>query len=242
MIREYLRWHSPALKRDMEMLVFGDAGTKVLLFPTRDGRFYEYEDIGIVKALSERISSGHLQLFCLEGLAHEIFYCQRIDTPEKIRRYKCLEEYVIEEVIPYATHINSHPDLTAAGCSLGAYYAANMAFRHPGLFNRLVAFSGRYDLTTGVEGFAPLLGGDYDEEVYFNTPIHFLPNLSHSNELRALEAMDLVFVIGNQDPFLENNRNLSSILQRKGIQHQLHEWEGRAHQGHSWRQMARIYL
>jgi esterase/lipase superfamily enzyme len=32
----------------MELLVFGHAGPKVLVFPTRDGRFYEYENLGLV--------------------------------------------------------------------------------------------------------------------------------------------------------------------------------------------------
>ncbi len=34
MNREYLRWFSPSLQRDMEMLVFGHAGARVLVFPT----------------------------------------------------------------------------------------------------------------------------------------------------------------------------------------------------------------
>jgi hypothetical protein len=37
MHREYHRWFSQRLQRDMEMLVFGHAGAKVIVFPTRDG-------------------------------------------------------------------------------------------------------------------------------------------------------------------------------------------------------------
>ena len=43
MKREYHRWYSHCMERDMELLVFGHGGAKVLVFPTRDGRFYEYE-------------------------------------------------------------------------------------------------------------------------------------------------------------------------------------------------------
>lgn len=53
MKREYLRWYSHRLHRDMELLIFGHAGAKVLMFPTRDGRFFEYEELGIVASLSE---------------------------------------------------------------------------------------------------------------------------------------------------------------------------------------------
>ena len=41
MNREYHRWHSPALSRDMELLVFGHADARVLVFPTSLGKFYE---------------------------------------------------------------------------------------------------------------------------------------------------------------------------------------------------------
>ena len=44
MNREYHKWWSPNLSRDMELLVFGHSGAKVLVFPTRGGRFYEYRE------------------------------------------------------------------------------------------------------------------------------------------------------------------------------------------------------
>ncbi|MBC8077315.1 MAG: esterase, partial [Chloroflexales bacterium] len=39
MHRSYHAWHSPALGRTMELLVFGHGGTPVLVFPTSRGRF-----------------------------------------------------------------------------------------------------------------------------------------------------------------------------------------------------------
>ncbi len=68
MNREYLRWYSQRLHRDMEMLVFGHAGAKVLVFPTREGRFFEYEQLGLVASLADKLQAGHLQLYCIEGL------------------------------------------------------------------------------------------------------------------------------------------------------------------------------
>ena len=37
----------------MELLIFGHAGAKVLMFPTRDGRFWEYEALNVVGRLAE---------------------------------------------------------------------------------------------------------------------------------------------------------------------------------------------
>jgi esterase/lipase superfamily enzyme len=125
---------------------------------------------------------------------------------------------------------------------LGAYHAANIAFRHPHLFQKLVAFSGRFDLTLDVEHFRNLLDGYYDENVYFHTPTHFLPNLDCELRLDQLRRMEIVLVIGKDDPFLQNNHMLSQILRQKDIPHALHEWDERAHQGYYWRRMAPLYI
>lgn len=242
MNREYHCWHSPHLNRDMELLVFGHAGAKVLVFPTRDGRFYEYEDLRIVRALSDKINAGHLQLYCVEGMAGETFYCWWRQPADRIQRYLQYEDYLLREVLPFMASRNPAPCTISHGCSLGAFFAANLAFRHPHLFQKLSAFSGRYDLTLNVEHFGDLFDGYYDEGVYYNTPTHFLPNLDCPERLGALRKMDIVLVIGKEDPFLENNRHLSRILWEKGVWNALHEWDGRAHQGRYWRKMAPLYL
>src|SRR5688572_7945895 len=51
MRRDYHRWYSPSLGRDMELLVFGHAGARVLVFPTSLGKYYEWEDRGMVATL-----------------------------------------------------------------------------------------------------------------------------------------------------------------------------------------------
>jgi esterase/lipase superfamily enzyme len=54
--------------------------------------------------------------------------------------------------------------------------------------------------------------------------------------------MDVILTIGESDPFRENNECLSRILHGKGVPHQLHIWQDRAHSGRYWRRMARIYI
>jgi esterase/lipase superfamily enzyme len=242
MHREYYRWFSHRLHRDMELLVFGHAGAKVLVFPTRDGRFHEYEDLRIVNSLAEKINAGQLQLWCLDNIASETFYCFWRHPADRIRRHVQYEEYILNEVMPLMNQKNPHPCTIAHGCSLGAFLAGSMAFRYPHLFQKLAAFSGRYDLTMNVESFGDLFNGYYDENVYFHTPSHFMPNLNCDRRLDQLRRMDIVMVVGDDDPFLHNNRQLSEILRTKGISHQLHIWEGRAHRGQYWRRMAPLYI
>ena len=242
MNREYHCWFSSHLERDMELLVFGHSGAKVLMFPTRDGRFFEYENIRVVDSLQHKIEAGHIQLFCLDSIDHDSFYSSWRPPQDRIQRHARFEEYILHEVMPFIESKNQHPCMIAQGCSLGAYHAANIAFRHPQLFQKLVAFSGRFDLTLDVEHFRNLLDGYYDENVYFHTPTHFLPNLNCDWRLEQLRKMDIVIVIGKDDPFLQNNHTLSQILQQKGIQHTLHEWDERAHKGYYWRRMAPLYI
>lgn len=242
MRRDYRRWYSPRLQREMELLIFGHGGAKVLMFPTREGRFWEYEQLRVVGALAEKVMAGHLQLFCIEGLAQESFYDRARPPAERLRRQAALEDYVLHEVLPLMAWMNGHDCTIAMGCSLGAYQAASLAFRHPHLFRKLAAFSGRYDLTLSVEHFGDLLDGHYDQDVYFHTPTHFLPNLDCAWRLDRLRAMDIVLTIGREDPFFDNNRALSQVLGQKQVSHQLHVWEGRAHRGSAWRAMAALYV
>ena len=242
MQREYHKWWSWRLGREMELLVIGHAGAKVLVFPTRGGRFYEYENLRMPAVLWHKIESGQLQFLCLDGLDAETFYCWWAHPEGRIQRHIQYENYILHEVFPFMNSKNPDSCVIAHGCSLGAYQAANIAFRHPHLFKKLVAFSGRYDLTRKADDFDSLFGGHYSENIYFNTPTHFLPNLECPALLGHLREMDIVLTIGKEDPFRDNNEELSDILQRKGIGHQIHRWDDRAHCGYSWRKMAQIYV
>jgi esterase/lipase superfamily enzyme len=242
MKREYHRWYSHRMGRDMELLVFGHGGAKVLVFPTRDGRFHEYEDIGIVGSLAHKINAGHIQLFCVDSVDHDSLYCFWRHPADRIRRHMQFEDYVLNEVLPLMWSINQHPCTISHGASLGAYHAANIAFRHPHLFRKLSAFSGRYDLTINVESFRDLFDGYHDENIYYHNPSHFMPNLHCEHRLRHLRDMDIVLTIGQDDPFLDNNLQLSRVLGEKGIHHALHIWGGRAHRASAWRQMAPLYI
>jgi len=242
MNREYHKWWSNRLQRDMELLVFGHSGAKVLVFPSRLGRFYEYENLGIVDSLKHKIEQGWLQLYCVDSVDAESFYCGWAHPSGRIRRHVDFEEYILNEVLPFMNSKNPHDCVISHGVSLGAFHAANIAFRYPHFFKKLVAFSGRYDLTLSVESFNDLFDGFYNEDIYFHTPNHFLPNLECSSRLNKLRDMDITLVIGREDPFLENNQQLSSILSQKGINHQFSIWDDRAHRGYYWRRMASLYI
>jgi len=242
MNREYHQWHSPAIGRTMELLVFGHAGARVIVFPTRDGRFFDYENWRMVAALQEKIEAGLLQLFCVDSIDAESLYADWAIPADRMKRHLDYEAYILGEVAPFSATLNPDYTLVAHGCSLGAYHAMNVALRHPHRFGKVVALSGRYDLTESVGSFRSLLDGHYDDLVYFNNPSHFLPRLEDADILQELRRMEIVFAIGKDDAFLENNRRLSAAMTGKQIAHTFAIWHGEAHRARDWRQMVRLYL
>ena len=242
MKREYHKWYSKHLERDMELLVFGFSGAKVLFFPPRMGRFFDYEDWGVIASLEHKITNGDLQVFCVDSVDLESFYISFKDPGYRIYRHIQYEHYVLEEVLPFANSINVNPNIISAGCSLGAYHAVNVAMRHPQLFCKVVGMSGRYDLTQSSGYFKDLLSGFHNDFVYFNMPNQYLKNIEDENIIQQLKTMDIVLAIGKEDSFLESNYKLSNIFNEKGIPHKLYEWDLLAHKAKDWRKMVAIYF
>ena len=239
--REYHKWYCHDLSRDMEMLVFGHAGARVLVFPTRVGRFYDYENMGMVDSLRHHIQMGWIQLFCVDSIDHETFYCDWCRPRDRILRHLAYERYLLNEVLPLTRHYNDTPFLISHGCSLGAYHAVNIAFRHPHLFDRVVALSGRYDLCQELPGYRNLLDGHYDDDVYFNMPNHYVPNMSGA-ALDGIRTLDIKLVVGELDPFRHDNECLSQALWDNGVWHMFRVWSGKAHSFRRWRDMVGWFL
>ncbi len=242
MNREYHRWFSSRLDRDMEILVFGHAGVRVLVFPTRQGRFYDYENWRLLEPVRDRIEAGELQFFCVDSIDSESLYSEHCPPPCRIARHRQYESYILFEVVPFTRTRNDHPVLVAHGCSIGAYHAVNMALRHPGCFRKVVALSGRYDLTRPVGPFRDLFSGYYDQDIYFHTPTHFLPGLTDPAMLEEMKRLEITLAVGEEDACSESTRELSRILAEKSIPHHLSIWSGEAHRARDWRHMVRIYL
>lgn len=226
----------------MELLIFGHAGTRILVFPTRKQRFFEYEDRGMVHSLRRYLEAGTLQLICVDGIDEDSLYCFEKTPEERIERHLEYERYILEEVIPFSAKRNPGSPLVSHGCSFGAYHALAIALRHPNHFERVLAFSGRYDLTLHAMEFHSLFHGYYSDALREIMPSHFMPVLKDTKRLRAIRKMKFTLVIGDEDPFYEDNLVLSQAFTERKIKHELHHWCGNAHRFRYWRQMIRIYL
>ncbi len=240
--RQHHKWFSSHLERNMELLVFGHAGEPVIFFPTRTARFYDYEDWKVIDALSQKIASGNLQVFCVDSIDNESFYSTCCHPSKKISRHQQFENYIILELIPFIQEQNFNNNLITAGCSLGAYHALNIAFRHPHLFTKVVGMSGRYDLTLKLDYFDDLFHGYRNEDIYYHMPTQYIPNLDDASIIAKLKRMEICLAVGRQDAFFNNNIELGRSLYEKNIHHTLHLWEGEAHKAKYWSEMVKIYL
>src|SRR5690348_9385243 len=119
MNREYHKWFSGRLGRDMEMLIFGHSGTPIIVFPTSQGRFFEYEDRGMIATLGDRISNGVLQFFCVDSVDSESWYNRHVHPQVRVARHLQYEEYLLHEVVPLVHQKNQSQQLHVTGCSFG---------------------------------------------------------------------------------------------------------------------------
>ena len=146
MYREYGKWWSPSLGREMEYLWFGKFGRPVMIFPTSGGRFFENEDFKLTDSLADKVDAGHIQLVCVDSVDNESWYNRGVHPGIRAARHAQYDSYLRNEMIPYTFNRAQRGDLVVYGASFGAFHAANLAGRYPDLVSRAICFSGLYDV------------------------------------------------------------------------------------------------
>lgn len=235
MNREYHRWYSPSLNRHMELLIFGHSGARVLVFPTSKGKYFEWEDRGMIGALSHQINNGWLQLYCVDSVDVESWYAQHKHPGARAWRQEEYQNYLLNEVLPLSWQKNQTPFLMTTGASFGAYHAVNFALRYPHLVGRTIGMSGIYDISRWADGFQ-------GEFVYRNNPCWYIPQEHNGGRLNALRKLDIILAVGHDDSLRENNETLSRLLWQKEIGNALRIWDGWSHDWPYWLKMIQLYI
>jgi esterase/lipase superfamily enzyme len=231
MVRSYLRDWSTSLGREIEMLRFGESGLPLLVFPTSMGRFYQWEDFGMVGSLADKIDGGFIQLWCVDSVDAESWYAKNKAPRERVRRHLQYERYLLNELLP---RLPVAPVVT--GTSFGALHSLLLALRHPRRVSGFVGLSGSYD--TG-----HWLNGHFDDDVYFTNPVAFLPGLHDEAYLAPLRGMlKRVIATGEHDPSVSESVRVGSLLKEKGVEVALDLWPGWSHDWPYWRDMMRRYV
>lgn len=225
MYRDYVRRHSSALGRDMELLWLGQFGRPVILFPTTAGRFYECEDNRLTGVVADRVDAGELQLVLVDSVDEESWLNRDVHPIVRAARHAQYDTYLRQELVPYVFERARRGDIAVYGATLGAYHAANFAARYPDVVSRAICFAGTYD----VRGFTD---GHWDDTCYFHSPQDYIANMDSSWTGR-LSRVEWFIAAGEHDPHAHDAREFSGLLRAKGIPSHLEIWPGVS--GDDWR-------
>ncbi|MFM7222169.1 MAG: esterase family protein [Bacteroidota bacterium] len=227
MHREIHQWFSPALQKEMPIAVYGHYGFAVLMIPTAAADYLEYERFELIEQLRPFIDQGKIKVYSINSINMESWMNKQMEGAHKAIRHNQFNQYVVEEVIPFIhnTSSNETPIITA-GASFGALHSMNLFLKYPDRIKGVIAMSGVYDLTVYTNGY-------YDEQVYFNSPIHYIPNLADHSILEKIRSGNILLATGSgnyEDP--DANRRFSDVLHTKSIPHQMEIWGNDIH--HDW--------
>ena len=228
---QYHKWHSPAIGREFEMLVFGHAGYPVILFPTSKGSYYQNKDQGLIGTARWFLENGKVKIYCPDSLDSDSWYNKSIPPAQRAYNHTLYDRLLMEEILPGAVRETGHNRIAVAGCSFGGYHAANFAFRHPAFTSHCFSMSGIFDIRSFTDGY-------YDDNVYFNNPVDFIPGDNDP----ALWRMSIVLGTADRDICLGQNESMSRMLSAKDIHHWLDIRNDRDHDWPVWREMFPHYL
>lgn len=235
MHKEYHRWYSPNLGQEMPLVVYGHYGWPLLMFPTAAADCEEYERFNLIDAIAPHLDAGLVKIYSINSINRESWLADHVPPPERARRQVLYDRYVAEEVAPFIQWHCQTPGIPIAtsGVSFGAFHTANTLFKHPDKFKCVIAISGSYDIR-------PYCHGYHDDNVYFNNPVEYLPNLEDPVILEQLRQCSINIITGQgayEAP--ERSYQLSEILWRKGIPHNLDVWGHDVN--HDWPWWYRMY-
>ncbi|MDP1578657.1 MAG: alpha/beta hydrolase-fold protein [Candidatus Didemnitutus sp.] len=239
MHREVHQWHSPRLDKNMEVAVYGHYGFALLMFPTAAADYLEYERFHVIASIAPFINAGKVKVFSINSINNESWLNDSMHPRYKAIRHQQFNSYVAEEVVPFIhAHCSGQVSIITAGASFGALHSANTLFRRPDLIDGCIAMSGSYDLKDYTNGY-------WDDDVYFNSPIDYLPRLTDPHLLDLLRAKKHIHFVSGQGAHEKPSSavDIGNILTEKGVPHEIDLWGADVrHDWPWWRKMLPHYL
>jgi esterase/lipase superfamily enzyme len=223
---------------EMPLVAYGHAGYPLLMFPTAAADFLEYERFNLIDSIEHHIEAGRVRAYSINSVNRYSLMNEQAPPPVKAELLARYDRYITDEVLPLIRREAGGQPPLVTGASMGAYLSANTYFRHPDVVRGMIAMSGSYDVT-------PYFDGYFDDNVYFNNPASYLPNLDDDYFLPRLREADSIVILSGQGAWEapERSRQLSGILRSKGIPHTLDIWGPDVdHDWPWWRKMLPYWL
>jgi esterase/lipase superfamily enzyme len=238
--RDVVELWSPELGWSPRVIAHGSYGRPVLLFPSSEGRAEDAETFGLVDAVRPLLEAGRVKLYCVDSWDGGTWYRKDLSLEQRARRHEAYERWVVEGVVPFVdADCGGRQDMAVAGCSFGAYHAANIALRRADLFPLALCFSGVYDLSVlGGEGPD---SGERGTSFHLNNPLWALgaADGEHLDWLRSRLSLLLVCGQGMWEDTtgaLESTKAFGALCARKGLRVETDLWgHDVPHDWPSWR-------
>ena len=239
MQRELARWYSPSLGREMPIVTYGHYGFALLLVPTAAADYLEYERFQLIDTLKPWIDAGKVKVFSVNSMNTESWMNNEMQGEHKAIRHNQFNEYIYNEVIPFIRNSTSRDtQIIVSGASFGALHSMNLFLKRPDLINGVLAMSGVYDLTEYTKGF-------YDEQVYYNSPMHYMPNLTDHTILEQIRRSNHIHIFSGSGAYEDpsSSGRFAKILYDKNINYELDIWgEEWPHDWNTWRHLMPHYM
>lgn len=235
MHEQYVKWYTPNLSRDFEMLTFGHAGRPLIIFPTSQGRYHEVKDFHLVNSIRWYVEQGLVKVYCPDAIDAQSWYNRSIHPADKIKTHLAYERVIVQEVFHRARVETSQSHVMLCGASFGGFHALSMGLKYPQQVSHLISMSGSCDIRNFLDGY-------FDENAYFTNPIDFIGGCNSHEQLEQIRRMNIILACSGEDVLKEMNFNFHHLLQQKGIPHWFDFQPNSRHDWEHWRVTLPTYL
>jgi esterase/lipase superfamily enzyme len=233
MERKLDSWYSQNLGKEMPIVCYGFAGPAFLMFPSAAADYLEYERFYLIDSIKHHLESGRMRGFSINSINSESWLSDNVAPRQKAIRHQQFNQYVAEEVYPYIKRIIDGGKLYTTGVSFGALHSMNTLLRRPDLFDGCIGMSGVYDLKEYAKGY-------FDDDVYFNSPIDYLPNLNDDKVLNELRTDKKIYLYTGSGEYEDPSASwkMADELGAKNIPNWVECWDKNwRHDWPTWREM-----
>lgn len=221
----------------MPLVRLGNRGEALVYIPSSGGNHGEFIEYGLLDEARPWIERGRVQAFLIDGHGPQGLFNDALSPRRRVARHVAFERYVTAEALPRIRRSAGVPSVVAVGCSYGAFVAANQLFKAHDQVAAACGLGGVYGMWHRHPGF-------HDDDVYFHTPLEYLPRLEDPRILDAIRATGGIdLYAAERDPWLDHTRRLAAVLRDRRLPHRVSIWPAPAdHHERWWRPQFRDFL
>lgn len=219
------------------VIAYGHYGRPLLVFPSEQGRAWDFENNGMLDAVRDLVDGGRVKIYAVDSHDGSSWSNESVPLEERARQHVAYEGWILKQVLPYidADSGGAVQEVMTFGASLGAFHALTFALRRADRFPLALCFSGSYDPSLW-NGW-----GDRGDTSYFTNPTDFVPHLSGDHLTWLRSRLSVLLVVGqgmweDTTGALPSTYRMANLLKEKGIRCELDVWgHDVPHDWPSWR-------